>query len=569
VNRIVLILFLAAVSISSSLIAATLENHPQWKSEGLPELFYEVMAASVEKAGKLQASDGRFRERLPVSADESDWPITLMQYIYVPSLLYVSRNPANPLSGDPALLSMAIKAGDYLASCMTEEGRVRPRVNGIELSELDADRSVYCWAESMSLLENYLDDERRAAWRDALHRYGATMERQIKAKMHRPHYTSPFLGTSPNHLGWWAVTILRIGMVLENEAWVALAGATMHRFVREITPGGYWEEHDGPMMSYDYLNVAVAAIYWHYFHDPAAWRALEINLPYHLHWTTPDGVDIQTIDQRNRSRFTVMSTSWIRALMAFCHFPAGRRYSRFKLLAALGDERDPVESLGLRSLARLAADTYYYTPGPEAPIPQEVERYRHRLDRPAVVRKQGPWVYSYSAVVSPRRPHNQFYLDRICPISLWHEKCRQIIGGGNSKNQPELATFAVKMTGGEWVYLPLDALITGGGAADTICVAHEGFSLKLTIEPASEAAAAMDVQAERTYSRADTVFLNLPLKLIRRLSLPENARFLWPYYTYSPYGRDRVPRNIHNAVGVVSVPLEPDGSWLKIGVEVE
>jgi len=240
----------------------------------------------------------------------------------------------------------------------------------------------------------------------------------------------------------------------------------------------------------------------------------------------------------------------------------------------------------------VAQSLHYHTDGPEAPIPQEAPSYRHLLDRPAVVKKQGPWVYSISALVSPPSPLNQFFLDRIAPISLWHSSCRHIIGGGNSKGQPELATFAVKRGNtGRWSRLPLDALLTGSEQADTLCVAHEGFSLRLAITPEGPSAASISADMETTYNRqADSCFLNLPLRLHHgkelttgagekfsltkqkialsaedcagrlshngwTVSLPADARFIWPFYTYSPYGPVRVPENLSAAVGLLTVPL--------------
>ena len=257
--------------------------------------------------------------------------------------------------------------------------------------------------------------------------------------------------------------------------------------------------------------------------------------------------------------------------------------------------------MGLEALARIAQNTHYHTDGAEAPIPQELDTYRHTLDRPAVVKKKGAWVYSFSALISPERPLSQFYLDRICPISLWHSKCKHIVGGGNSKGQPELATFMVKRADGSRGYMPLDALISGNWDADTMSVAHEGFSLRLTITPEDDKNAVISVQAESTYSRSDTVFLNLPLRLLPgqqlqtdngkswelgeseirlegvrqithngwRASLPAVARFTWPYYTYNPYGSERVPKNIGAALGVVTIPLEPDSRWTKVRFSVQ
>jgi len=379
-----------------------------------------------------------------------------------------------------------------------------------------------------------------------------------------------------------------MGMVLGVPEWVSLTTGPIQRFTRMIQPGGYWEEHDGPTMNYDYLNTSVAALNWRFTSDPAAWAAIKASTDFHTHWCTPDGVDIHTIDQRNRSHFRA-GVSF--GLMSFTHFPEGRRWARFKLLAALGEHRDPLGALGLSSLGRIAQNLNYYVDGPEASIPQEAENYRHELVRPAVVQKTGPWVYSISGLMSPERPLSQFYLDRTGPVSLWHQKTQHIIGGGNSKGQPQFATFSVKRGDGSWSHLPLDMLLESSSEGDTLCVAHEGFSLKLTILVQDGKSVRFTVNSERTYNRPeDTAYLNLPL-IVRaggtlstgagksyelsaeeivldtraadgsvsygrwQVSLPDESSVEWPVYTYSPYGSVRVPRNLSNALAVLSVEL--------------
>ncbi len=577
------------VSFCFSVSAATLTHHPHWKSERLPDLYYEVLVRAVEQEAPFQAPDGRFRQRLPEPGDdELTWRVTGMQFIYAPALLYVRKHPANSLYGAPNTLEMALRAGDYLAACIAENGEVIPRINGKLTDPLDSHRVLYCWTEVFELLREHLDQDRLKSWGAALKRAGEDLVRDLEPRLGRPKHTSPFLGYSPNHFGLRASTIWRMGMVLGVREWVSLTTGPIQRFTRMIRPGGYWEEHDGPTMNYDYLNTSVAALNWDYTLDPVAWVAIKANTDFHSHWCTPDGVDIHTIDQRNRNHFRP-GVSF--GLFSFTHFPEGRRWARFKLLAALGDDREPLGSLGLSSLGRIAQNLHYYEDGPEAPIPQEAENYRHELDRPAVVQKRGPWVYSISALISPERPLSQFYLDRTGPISLWHEKTRHIIGGGNSKGQPQLATFSVKRGDSGWSHLPLDMLLESSEGTDTLCVAHEGFSLRLKISVQDQTSAVLIVSSERTYDRdEDTAFLNLPL-VVRtgetimtgrgerltlssekimldtdaaghkvaykqwQVSLPDQAHFEWPVYTYSPYGSARFPKDLGNALAVLSVEL--------------
>ena len=197
-------------ALAGSASAATLEHHPHWKSERLPDLYYEVLVAAVEQAAPLQAQDGRFRSRMPAAGDdEMSWRVVGMQFIYAPALLYVSEHPSNPLFGDSGTLQMAERAGDYLVTCITESGEVIPKVNGKTTNPLDSHRFLYCWVEAYDLLKSHLSEERRATWEAALKRAGEDLVLDLKPRIGRPKHTSPFLGYSPNHFGLRASTIWR------------------------------------------------------------------------------------------------------------------------------------------------------------------------------------------------------------------------------------------------------------------------------------------------------------------------------------------------------------------------
>jgi hypothetical protein len=596
--RILTAIALLALCLPTANQAATLENHSQWKYGGsLPGLYYEVLAASFDKAERFQAPDGRFRTRIPESTEQDvrGFSMYIMQYIYVPALLYSTENEANPLKGSKRALESALRAGDWMASIVNEDGQFAPVVDGIKTNPLDSHRALYCWAEVYGLLKDQLGAERDRAWREGLQRGGSNLCEDMRHRMNRPKLTAPFLGTSPNHFGLWCNTVNRIGMLLGLDDWVEDSRTALARFVREVTPGGYWAEHDGPMISYDYLNTAVAAYYWHYYKDPKALDAIRANTDYHAHWTTPDGVDIASVDQRNRSHFNPRAGF---GLFSFCNFPVGRRLTRLKLLSALGDDRDSFSSMGLSALGRLAQDAHYHTDGPEATVPQQMPSYRHVLDRPAVARKSGSWVYSISAIVSPESPLNQFFLDRTMPVSLWHQKTGSIIDGGNTKLQPELVTFAA-VRDGKLDAHPLDGLLRGSWDGDTLCVAEEGFSCRLTFVMVDDNTTLIRAKAEKTYNHDNTALLQLQMRLqdggmasfnggstklgAARIEhhgalnlahngwsaeLPEGSSFQWPVYTYHPYGSVRIPENLHNAVGRVALDL-PNGEWVELKITVD
>src|SRR3989339_643419 len=66
-----------------STFAATPDNHPLWKSDKLPDLYYEILVKSAEQEMKLQAPDGRFRSHLPATPEQDVRSLNMyiMEYI--------------------------------------------------------------------------------------------------------------------------------------------------------------------------------------------------------------------------------------------------------------------------------------------------------------------------------------------------------------------------------------------------------------------------------------------------------------------------------------------------------
>ena len=114
-----------------------------------------------------------------------------------------------------------------------------------------------------------------------------------------------------------------------------------------------------PTTGYDYLTSAAVALYWEHSNDPAALKALRRSTDFHKYYTYPDGIPVETINDRNRYWWVSM---W--GHFGFSNFPDGRRYTEF-LVNSYASERITLEALG-----RMAQDALYYHEGLQAPIPQ-------------------------------------------------------------------------------------------------------------------------------------------------------------------------------------------------------
>ncbi|MGH9325087.1 MAG: hypothetical protein ACRD2B_00145 [Terriglobia bacterium] len=491
--------------------------------------------------------------------------------ILAPAVLYVRKDPANLHYHDPAMLKLALRIGDLLAS-EDEKGRFEPR--------LDSDWDTYMWLEAYRILQPQLGAARRARWRRAIERNTALLVGGARARLGFPWYESPYLGTSPNHYVQWAELIYLAGRVFGKPGWVRLGTQILHRFATvEISPDGFWgeHEHDLPTPGYDYLTLDAVGVYWEHSKDPAARAAIRKDLTFHENFTYPDGKPVEVIDDRNR--YWEVSPY---GHFAFSLFPDGRRYAAF-----LTGFFSPNE-LSMVDLGRLAQDALYFHAGPTAPIPDDRANYAARLSVPAGIRKMGDWVVCLSGLIATRSVTNQYSLDRQANFSVFNRKVGLIIPGANSKDEPPLATFFEKLRN-QTFYMPINSRLQIGGDHDRLSLAYNTFfsdlyvarpagnSLKFTFDltshgrPAEEAALNLQLclkagetlvtgAGKRIVLGSGHVDLS-PAEIggwIRQngwtLKVDPTASLVWPVYPYNPYANGP-ERTLQHAVGRLWVPV--------------
>ena len=118
-------------------------------------------------------------------------------------------------------------------------------------------------------------------------------------------------------------------------------------------------------------------------------------------------------------------------IAGYVHFPRGRRFARFLMINALRGD------VGARWPALLASALHY---SPEDTSEEDIflqqTSYRRELAGIAVCRRQDPWFACLGNYTAPS-VDNRWGTDRQSFVSLWHRRSGLIIGGGNSRNQPE------------------------------------------------------------------------------------------------------------------------------------
>ncbi len=545
----------------------------------LPGRYFVLLdagAARVEK--RLSAEPSADLETLEGLPGWRHFPYAILP----PAVLYAEKHPQNSRYHDPAMLRLAIRIGDLLAS-ENEKGRYEPR--------LDSDWDTYMWLEAYRLLQRDLGAERQARWKREIEKNVALLVPETRERLDFPWYQSPFIGTSPNHYAQWASILHFAGRVFGNPEWEQLGAVVLRRFAAvEQSPDGYWGEHNnsGPTPGYNHLTLTALALYYEYTRDPTVLPAIRRATEFHINFTYPDGTPVEVLNDRNRYWGV---SAW--GQFAFTHFPEGRRYAAF-----LTGFFQPQE-LSIDVLGRLAQDALYYHAGPARPIPQDSPRYSRRMSVPAGIRKSGPWVVALSGLMSSQAVNNQFYLDRQSCLSVFHERLGRIISGANSKQQPELATFSEKLLG-QTFHLPVSTRLQMSNAADRLSLAYNTFFSDLYVPAPSEEELTIRFAITGKGSPSQDPRLTLQLCLIpgekletgtgktltvgaERIELAAedlggvlrhhgwvlktdaSARLIWPVYPFNPYanGPEKV---LEHAVGALSVPLVlKDGRYIRPG----
>ena len=537
-------------------------------AQSLPGRYFELMEAGVAKVeARLDAAPKSSLKSLESGRGWRHFPYAIL----APAVLYAKQHPENKHHHDPKMLALAIRIGDLLAD-EDEKGTFEPRG--------DSDWDTSLWLEAYRILENDLGEGRKKRWRKAIERNVALVLPDAKERLDFPWYNTPYIGTSPNHYAQYAGNLLLAGRTFGKPDWEELGAAILHRFSTvEQTPDGYWGEHSrrGPTTGYDYLTLSQVALYWELTKDPEAMQAMRRSTDFHKYFTYPDGTPVEVINDRNRHWGV---SAW--GQFAFSHFPDGRGYAEF-----LTSFFEP-EILTVDQLGRLSQDALYYHEGPVSSPPMRQERFSHRLDIPAGIRKSGPWVTCLSGVVDTYSPNNRFYLDRQGHISVFNEELGMIITGANSKRQPELATFS-ETFGDYAAHMPLSTRLQMNDTQDRLSLGFNTFWTDLLVPQPSEDELTFRFVINGRGRPAKDLRINLQLALtpgetletgagqkvtlgpeeielspedlgrsIRHhgwtMQLDPAARLTWPFYPQNPY-TDSPETDLRYAVGRLTIPL--------------
>ncbi len=544
----------------------------QWTPE--PQLL-EALDSAVPEILALQKDNGQFGTEPWISTDQNVMLALAAAWPLKDSVHYQSEK----------LLDAIVRGGYAMQDAQDEMGMVIFRKKDHSTWGQIYMPWVYSrWVRAFAIVKEAMSDEARDRWTQALLLGYDGIARTGLDRVHN----------IPTH---HAMGLYCAGEVFGRADWQAQARGFLHRVVDEQASDGWWAEHKGPVVAYNFVYVESLGVYYSMSGDEKVLDALTRAARYHAGCVYPDGSLLETVDGRNSYHEGVRLGN-----VGFSHTAEGRGFLQQQ------------HALHLKSGATFDADyaaqmLLYGDAGELVETAAAQERNVYQMGHDALIKRQRPWFTALSAFTA-EIPLNRFGQDRQNFVSVYHDAVGLVIGGGNTKLQPLWSTFTLGDTallqhqqGDEAPdFMPPEGLIhvpqSGEIAEDSILRLDYGQAQcqvelevqndsELTIVLGASATSALPIEAHitliahlgqaassavgRVEMLGEKSFTWSDPKWIEhagwRLSVPPGASVIWPVLPHNPYRKDGAA-TIEEARLVVAVPLKGDGQHRKLVLRV-
>jgi len=552
-------------------MASRSRRKPSLRAKILGHLTRGVAAAKK----RFDKKTGRFL------ADGGGWAVTMQDVILPLALLYAADDAANGLRGKRELLALASRGGDALRDWQYPDGQVEfIKPDGSRWGPTYMPWTMYHWLEAYALLREHLDPKRRRRWEKGLRLAfeGSAAQQRRNKRIH-------------NIPTWHAMALVRAGQVFGVDDWRDLGTEKCLAAARHQHPDGYWPEGSGPTGSYNRVYVHALGLYHMFTGDEAVLDCLRRAIDFHLHFTYPDGSMVETVDGRVKYHDRVGITG----LPGFGVTPEGRGFAHF-----LVDRM--VEHSPKGALSPHLASTWQYVPeGSEKAPPQSRRSYAAAhppKGRRAFVRRQGPWFICLSGYLTPPREReknagSRWIMDRAQHVSIWHEKAGLVVGGGNSKNDPDRSTFVV-WSGNRCTHVADSGELSSTKKGDVITLRYGHATCKVRVKVLGASSIELAFSASAPRGSSVTAAFGMPFRTgwkltdsegqapsrvdplrtwgeawagnnrpprwfetdAYRVEVPPGSAVAWPVYPFNPYAIDGAAPS-SQATARVSARLKP------------
>lgn len=537
--------------------------------------FIRRLAAAVPDILKDQdPKTGRFGSGI--------WIVKDQHPMYPLAVAWATESNDNPYFHDPKLLNAIMIAGDALIEDADENGQwVFREKDGSTWGKIHQPWTYSRWARAYSLIRDAMPADRRKKWEDALTLGYSGIAKSQLYKVHN----------IPTH---HAMGLYIAGKALDRPEWCEQAKAFMAKVVSYQNPIGFWSEHVGPVVGYNFVYSDALGTYYAASGDKTVLPALERAAVFHGNFTYPDGSRVETVDERHPYHGGGAGI----ANVGFSFTPEGRGYllQQMALMEKAGKNINPDD---------LASFVLYGQEGSTLPTAAgEADRTFVTSDRKALVRRKGPWFICISAYHCPVYA-NRWIQDRQNLVSVFHDRVGLILGGGNTKLQPLWSNFTIgdtsllKHTPGDTNpnFLPPDGLVhlpSAAGLKETdpvgIGLVYGEERCSISLEPVDDNTLRIHIHASARSGKTVQAHLTLlphigkPFATQRTpetklgedgfdlasrqagawlshagwtLSLPEEASVRWPVLPHNPYFKDGFAKTGEGRI-VVTLPFSAE-----------
>jgi hypothetical protein len=499
------------------------------------------------------------------------------QYLVLPlAMLYTHKSPDNPYYKSKKLMTAIEKGMVFFDKHMEYEFHQHRICNYL--------------AQAYGILEKQMNKKQKKLFTKIFEKWGPKIAARVKrATPHVGKYTAREIGVNTNHFAIYNLALLRMGKILGKKAWINMGTRHLKGILARQHPDGYWDEYNGPAISYNYVTLHTLHSYYQETSDKNVLPAIEKAVKFHMYFIYPDGSKIETPDGRTQMGYGPA----IDCHAAFSHSPEGKWLAKKFLDQWLAKNPNPV---AWGEVGCIFADNFlgWQEEAPRKPLPTARSKYTYRLKLPAGVRRAKPWLVSYSAIAFPKVwLENQFFLWRQMRLSVWHDSTGLILIGPNTRGHQQGGTFSMHRNFDQIVGILKSGTLTQKDGGDVLTGKYDGFGAKLVVKPVNDKAFQItgsiipeyDPKALFTPDYEMHLFLNLQIgdtietqgsgkivledkyedyvpkkvgKWIKKgrwqLFVPANTRLVWPYVLHNPYSLFGFPGSTRMGMVIMTFP---------------
>jgi hypothetical protein len=369
----------------------------------------DMLAALVKEVPKILRS----QDRQTGHFGSGVWIVQDQNVIYPLAAAWAIENPANPYFHSHEVLEAIMSGGDALIAAQDARGMwVFRKKDNSTWGDIHMPWTYSRWARAFGLIKDAMPPQRRARWETAL-------------ALGYEHIASDDLKHDVQNIpAHHAMGLYAAGKAMNRPEWCDAATQYMKRVVEAQDPGGFWTEHAGPVVNYNFVYVDALGTYYALSRDATVLPALRRAAAFHAAMTYPDGTSVETVDERNPYDRTVVMPN-----VGFTFSAEGRAYARGQFKRKKSIPADTAAS--------------YLLFGDEGEVASKPANDAVVLgNNDAMTQRRGPWFACLSAYTAPLT-RSRWIQDRQNFVSLFHDRTGLIVGGGNTKLQPLWSTFSV------------------------------------------------------------------------------------------------------------------------------